>query len=335
MTTVSISSDPLSPIEFLKRLAIQSAVAGVVMKNDNSKPAKTDTMQPVHADKMEKKTYEKYFLGEDFVILFGELEPGLYSNWLSMFRKYFKQEAERNKNVTVLISTPGGSADDAFRMMRFLQNSYEKITVVIVGCCYSAGTLFALGADKILMSEGGNLGPLDVQVRREDDLSRMSGESYRQALMDLSTIAQIVFRENFSHLKLRRDILLSTATASKIASEMAIGMVSPIVGQIEPVKLGEMMRYQLIAESYGKRLMHGRYTVSDINKALGMLTSGYPSHGTVIDSVEAQKLGLHVEEFDITKYIDGHLLIFERDMVDGNYPNEPKICIANKLEIAE
>lgn len=282
-----------------------------------------------------RETFAKYFPKDDFVLLFGELGFGLYTQWLSMFRKHFRHHPNHNENISVLISTPGGSADDAFRMMRFLQNNYKEVTVIILGCCYSAGTLFTLGANKIIMSEGANLGPLDVQVRREDDSARMSGESYRQALMDLSAIAQMVFRDNFTHLKQRKDILLSTPTASKIASEMAIGMVSPIVGQIEPVKLGEMMRYQLIAESYGRRLMRGIYHISDINKALGKLTSGYPSHGTVIDCKEAQRLGLNVEAMDITKYIDGCLCEFEIDMVDGNYPNETLMCIANDKEIPE
>lgn len=279
-----------------------------------------------------KETYGKYFPNDDFVIIFGDLNVGVFTKWLQMFREHFIK-SPRKKNVTVLISTAGGSANDAFRMMRLLQNNYENISVVIIGSCYSAGTLFALGAHKILMSEGATLGPLDVQIRREDDFARMSGESYRQALMDLSAIAQMVFRDNFINLKSRRDILLSTPTASKIASEMAIGIVSPIVSQIEPVKLGEMMRYQLIAESYGRRLMAGKYHGSVINKALLKLTSGYPSHGTVIDCKEAKNLGLAVEPLDVTKYMDGNLSCFEIDMVDGNYPNETYIAIANDLEM--
>lgn len=295
---------------------------------------KSDSSMGVEKDAEKKETFAKYFPQEDFVWLFGDLEFGLYTQWLSMFREHFRKYPKHNENVAVLIATPGGSADDAFRMMRLLQNNYKEVKVIIIGCCYSAGTLFTLGANKILMSEGANLGPLDVQVRREDDIARMSGESYRQALMDLSAIAQMVFRDNFTHLKQRKDILLSTSTASKIASEMAIGMVSPIVGQIEPVKLGEMMRYQLIAESYGKRLMRGIYHMADINKALGKLTSGYPSHGTVIDCKEAKMLGLNVEAIDITKFIDGHLLKLEVDMVDGNYPNETVMCIVNDKEIS-
>src|SRR5690606_8617876 len=48
---------------------------------------------------------------------------------------------KRRRNVILFLTTEGGRADAAFRMMRFLQSSNTKVFVVVHGSCKSAGTL--------------------------------------------------------------------------------------------------------------------------------------------------------------------------------------------------
>lgn len=280
-----------------------------------------------------ERKFKDVILEYDVILVNSEIYYGIGRD----FYEHLEQKIDsRRKYALVLITTRGGSPDDAFKMMRYLQGAYEKVEVILMGGCYSAGTLFALGANTIHMAPTSNLGPLDVQIQKEDDWTRMSGECYRQALAEMNDMARYVFDFQFSALKSRRDILISTSTASKIASEITVGLLSPITSQIEPGKLGEVMRSQRIGDSYAKRLMKNRYPESVINSAAKKLAMWYPSHSTVIDFEEAKELGLNVKRFDLQKDFGGVFSAIEPMMYEqGNKSiievlNDKPINIAKK-----
>jgi ClpP class serine protease len=83
---------------------------------------------------------------------------------------------EKAANAVLVLTTNGGDPNAAYRMVRYLKRKYKKLTLYVFGQCKSAGTLIALGADEIVMSEFGELGPLDVQLSKKDELfGRSSG----------------------------------------------------------------------------------------------------------------------------------------------------------------
>ena len=63
------------------------------------------------------------------------------------------------------IETPGGSGEAAEEIVEFLHSKFETIDFVIAGEAKSAGTLMAMSADEIYMTDSGSLGPIDAQVR--------------------------------------------------------------------------------------------------------------------------------------------------------------------------
>lgn len=243
----------------------------------------------------DRRTYGDYLPEYDIVLFNGGIEPGVSREFSGAISA---QCVKKKKKVLVLAATRGGSADEAFKMMKLLQRRYERVELVLMGGCFSAGTLFATGADVIYMSENATLGPLDVQIPKEDDWTRMSGECYRQALVEMSEMARCMFSTHFTALKTRRDILISTSTASRVATDMTIGLLAPITAQIEPGRLGEVMRTQRIGAAYARRLMMRVYSPSVGNKIANRLAMGYPSHSTVIDVEEAKDIGLNVCYFD-------------------------------------
>lgn len=242
-----------------------------------------------------KTTIEGIMPDSDVVLFNGEIRYGIYSLWKKNISQILNKP---KKEVIVVITTYGGSPDDAFRMMRSLQKHYQTVKVLLMGPCYSAGTLFALGANEIYMTFDASLGPLDVQIQKEDDIYRMSGECYRQALTDLADIAGLVFFKNFMALRTNSNLPLSTNTASKISSDITTKLLSPITAQIEPQRLGEVMRSQLVGRSYALRLMQKCYPRDIAKKIATTLSQNYPSHSTVIDSDEARRIGLNVIEYN-------------------------------------
>ena len=63
----------------------------------------------------------------------------------------------RRTNALLILVTSGGNADSAYRIARCLQRKYEKFVLYVSGYCKSAGTLVALGAHEMVISDHGEL----------------------------------------------------------------------------------------------------------------------------------------------------------------------------------
>ncbi len=233
-------------------------------------------------------------LQADIFLLSGEISDSTADQLIHEARDI----QERQENIVLILTTFGGDADAAFRIMRFLQRKYEKITLYIFGSCKSAGTLMALGAHEIVMSDFGEFGPLDVQVLKNGELyGRSSGLDIHQALHVIGSQAYTMFESYFVDLTRSTEGLITTKTATDIASSMAVQLLTPIMSQIDPLHLGEMNRVVQVAQDYGQRLS-SKILDQNRDKTIRQLTSGYHQHGFVIDYEEAKQLfeGVEVRE---------------------------------------
>jgi hypothetical protein len=70
--------------------------------------------------------------------------------------------------VDLLLATGGGSAQQVSRFVNCLRSRFEDVDVLVTSFCMSAGTLFALSADRIWMTPRACLGPIDPQVPTTD-----------------------------------------------------------------------------------------------------------------------------------------------------------------------
>ena len=77
---------------------------------------------------------------------------------------------KRLDNAYIVLVTLGGSPHVAYRMGRYFQRNYQRVTVCVPGPCVSGGTLLALAANELVISDNGVLGPLDIQLRKADEL---------------------------------------------------------------------------------------------------------------------------------------------------------------------
>lgn len=207
------------------------------------------------------------------------------SNSADAFRELVRGvRKSRRPNVYLVLSTFGGDPNAAFRMARMLRRSYKSVTVVAFGPCKSAGTLIAIGANRVIMGEFGEFGPLDVQTNKTDDLlARSSGLDIFKAIAVVQQHAFSAFENYFLDIIGHSQGAISAKTAADIASQLAIGIFSPIMAKIEPLGIGEMQRAISIANAYGEKL--GLPNVKP--NGLSSLVSSYPSHGFVIDLEEA------------------------------------------------
>jgi len=70
----------------------------------------------------------------------------------------------QSSSVDVLIHSIGGDALAAWKLMSILREHFESVSVLVPYMAFSAATLFALGADEIVMHPCASLGPIDPQI---------------------------------------------------------------------------------------------------------------------------------------------------------------------------
>ncbi len=192
-------------------------------------------------------------------------------------------------NLMMILVTNGGDPDVAYRMARSIQNHYKKFTVCISGSCKSAGTLMVLGANELAFSENGEIGPLDIQLAKKDELwESESGLTVMTALTALAENAQDAFDHFLVSLTTRSSGRITVRTASEIAAKLTQALYTPITDQIDAIHVGEVKRSMAIAKEYGQRLIR-KSGICDA-ETLETFISGYPSHSFVIDREEAKEL---------------------------------------------
>ena len=215
---------------------------------------------------------------------------------VDQLRRLVCSKATRRANAILFLTTLGGDPDAAFRLAACMRRKYKSFAAYVFGPCKSAGTLAATGADRIVLGDFGELGPLDVQMTKPDEIyATSSGLDIFQAVGVLTNSAFEAFQQYLVNIIASSEGHISAKTSAEIARELAVGLFAPMTGQIEPERLGEMQRAITIATEYGKRLTGIRR--DNLKKdALERLVQGYPGHGFVIDIDEAKTLFTNVRE---------------------------------------
>ena len=203
------------------------------------------------------------------------------------------EKPQRQPRASLFLTTYGGDMHSAYRMTRCLRAAYDNLVILIVGPCKSAGTLVAIGATQLAFARTGELGPIDVQMTKPDEILPLSsGLDAFQGLAILTSHAFRTFEDYMLTITNKSVGSVSTKTASHIASELVTGIFKPIAEQIDPLRLGEAQRVITISTEYGKRIGDKNLKAN----ALESLIERYPSHGFVIDMEEARKLFKEVRD---------------------------------------
>jgi hypothetical protein len=79
------------------------------------------------------------------------------------------------ESAELLLHTPGGSADVAEKLIRTLRGRVgeAQIHIIVPDFAKSAGTLMVLGADRVVMSDMSELGPIDPQMLFKDSTGQV------------------------------------------------------------------------------------------------------------------------------------------------------------------
>ena len=105
-------------------------------------------------------------LDADVVVVVSPIVPGLEDR----LRAALAALSRKRASIAVILDTPGGVVEVVERMVVALRHAYGDVTVIVPDRAMSAGTIFALSADRIMMDYLSCLGPVDPQIQRDDKL---------------------------------------------------------------------------------------------------------------------------------------------------------------------
>ena len=149
----------------------------------------------------------------------------------------------RRKNFILFLTTPGGYIDPAYKLARFLKDNYTEFTLFVFGWCKSAGTLIALSADEIIMTDSGELGPLDLQIQYEEKIGIDSILNTVQSLELLSDQAPKMFvkcldgiiKHSYLNDRLNQGYpIISLKVAESVAENIIKELLGTISSQLSP-----------------------------------------------------------------------------------------------------
>lgn len=83
-------------------------------------------------------------------------------------------------SIDVILETPGGIAEVVEDMVRLLRGKYEHLGIIVPGTAKSAGTIFSMAGDEILMGTTSALGPIDAQIISAN--KRYSADAFLEGL---------------------------------------------------------------------------------------------------------------------------------------------------------
>lgn len=193
-------------------------------------------------------------------------------------------QVEPGTDLDFLLQTPGGDVDAADKMVRILRKRVgEKGTlrVVVPDCAKSAGTLLALGAHFIVMSDSSELGPIDPQIITRD----ASGQRTQRPAH--------TYVDGYDALLAKIDDPASYQDGSNTkAEQLLLSKCDPAVLDLcrQAIRRSRRLAERLLQQGM---LQDGSWTkvAADLTNNENWLSQ----HGAVIDYQDAINLGLSVE----------------------------------------
>ena len=204
----------------------------------------------------------------------------------------FRGSLVAGKPIAVIVDSPGGSAKSAFQIATLLRRHCGGFTAVIPRYAKSAATLFALGANSIILNTYAELGPLDAQLVDFEREHMSSALDEVQTLERLHAFAMDAIDQTMFLLSIRTKKKVDTILPHTL--RFVSDMMRPMLEKVDVVHFTQMARILKVAEEYAVRLMQPQYTPEEAVRIARHLVERYPEHGFVIDAAEAQEMDLKI-----------------------------------------
>jgi hypothetical protein len=178
-------------------------------------------------------------------------------------------------DVDVLIHSVGGDALAAWKLMSVLRERVGRVGVLVPFMAFSAATIFALGADEIVMHPHASLGPIDPQVT----VTLPDGKTRRFSYEDVGAFLRFLREE-----------------ANITRQQHVSAVVDKLFSAVDPVMMGAAKRASELSSSVGERLLrlHMKESGSRPRQIAENLNKTFFAHGDAVSRTRARELELQV-----------------------------------------
>ena len=184
----------------------------------------------------------------------------------------------KQDRLALVLYTLGGDTNTPWPFVNFLRAYCDELYVLVPFWAHSAGTLIALGADKIYMTRFGTLSPVDPSVTNEFN-PHDAGDRIPIAVEDVLAYFQLASEQG--------------------GDEIAGDAFRRLAESVHPLALGNVKRnIQQIWQLAKKLIRLHRPDVDDaeLTALVRRLTTELYSHSHLITRTEAAALGLPAEQ---------------------------------------
>lgn len=187
------------------------------------------------------------------------------------------------QRISLFLYTRGGDMVAPLRIVKLMRSYTKDFEVIIPYRAHSAGTLIALGANKILMGRLGELSPTDPSTMHP--FNPVNPQNPQQKL-------------GISVEDINSYFLLAKEKAG-VKDDQMIEIYKQLGEKVHPLSLGNAYRAIRMAKRIAEKLLgiHIR-DEEKIKKIVRAVTSDICIHGYPITRDEAKDLGLEIEESD-------------------------------------
>jgi hypothetical protein len=183
--------------------------------------------------------------------------------------------------VDILIHSTGGDALAAWKLMSVLRERFGDVAVLVPYMAFSAATLFALGANEIVMHPFASLGPIDPQITVKDDKGNERQFSYE----DVGAFLRFVKDE-----------------VGITEQDPTSGAIEKLFTEADPLLVGGAKRASELSTDVGERLLMMHMTgAEDRLKAREIaenLNKSFFAHSDAVSRSRARDLELNVAPDD-------------------------------------
>lgn len=201
---------------------------------------------------------------------------------IPVFYRHLEQSEKREK-IELFLYTRGGDVLTPWRLVHLIREYTEHFNVLVPFRSSSAGTLLCLGANEIVMTKMGELGPIDPSVVNAFN---------PQDPVNPAARVPVNVEDVYSYLALARE-------KGGLSSDTALAQAFTLLAErIHPLALGNVHRNYLLIRSLAYKMLRLRCNYCEPEKLKSIvdnLTEKLYAHNHMVSRREAvEEIGLHV-----------------------------------------
>jgi len=195
----------------------------------------------------------------------------------------------KGKSIDVILETQGGIAEAVEDMVRLLRSKYEHIGIIIPGTAKSAGTIFTMAGDEILMGTASSLGPIDAQIMTHG--KRFSADAFLEGLEKIKVEVLKVGKLNPAYIPILQQISPGEIQHAENAQNFSKTLVTQWLSQYK-------FKFWETHKSSGKPVTKEEKEIQ-AGKIADKLCkhSDWLTHGRSINIPDLEKMGLQITDY--------------------------------------